>query len=158
MATFKQPVTLPPPGASAPAPPSVSFVALAPLDAIPVGLSGAQHTSGPLVVVRSAAGEIRVLAGLCPHKKGELALGDMEDIGGRLAVICPRHRVKFPGGLHIDACSGSVFCTQTPLPDANFDASWRVPTFSTARHEGWLFVAAAATAVTSSDTSRCVGF
>lgn len=155
-ATFAQPCTLPPAGASAPPAPSPAYVALAPLAAVPIGLSSSFVAGAPIVVVRSAAGTVKALSGVCPHKKGELALGDMEDLG-RLSVICPRHRVKFPGGLHIDASDGSVFCVQPPTPEAGFDPSWRVPTYAVVERDGWLFVAKDADApATAAATAACV--
>ena len=93
-------------------PPPPSFQPLAALDSIPVGISKATLPPGsadePLVVVREASGALHVMHGLCAHKKGELHLGDLEEIGGRLCLTCPRHRKKFPGGLSFDVCSGEA--------------------------------------------------
>ena len=122
-----------PVGARVPAGPP-GFVSLAPLSCVPLGLSRAWHLGAPLVVVRARDGRVRALEGLCPHRQGELALGDIEDVGGRLSVVCPRHRTKFAGGLHVDACDGRVSCPSAPsaaTTAAGFNSAWRVPTYAT---------------------------
>ena len=77
--------------------------------------------------------------GLCPHAGGELHLGDIEEVAGRLSVTCPRHRKKFPGGLSWDVLSGEPLVKAEPLPEAKFNASWRLGVKETAVAEGWLF-------------------
>ena len=151
-AAFKQPVTLPVP-LGAPPPPSAAFTPLSPLATIPQGLSSfPSHPSGPLVIIR-AHDVVHALHGRCPHRGGELALGDVdiEDTRG-VSIVCPRHRKKFPGGLHIDACSGGVWCGETPMADAHYDPSWRVPVFATSQVGEWLFVALEATGVKGSSS------
>ena len=32
---------------------------------------------------------------LCPHQKANLALGDVEDLGGELCIVCPTHNWQF---------------------------------------------------------------
>lgn len=124
-------------------PPPPSFQPLAALDSIPVGISKATLPPGsadePLVVVREASGALHVMHGLCAHKKGELHLGDLEEIGGRLCLTCPRHRKKFPGGLSFDVCSGAAVVKAEPLPEACYDARWKVGVRETVVREGWVF-------------------
>jgi nitrite reductase/ring-hydroxylating ferredoxin subunit len=117
------------------------FKPLAPLSAVPAGLSRATlpDEEERLIVVKTDDGAHRVMGGLCPHAKGELHLGDMESIDGALCVTCPRHRKKFPGGLSIECGTGAVRVRAEPLPEANFDPSWKVGVRETAVHAGWLF-------------------
>ena len=47
--------------------------------------------------------EIFAIDNLCPHKKGDMSTGDIEEAGDShgLCVKCPRHRKKMNGGLNI---------------------------------------------------------
>ena len=123
-----------------PAPPTPAHTAVAPTASIAQGISGFQ--GGRVVIVRRGDA-FHALGGLCPHKQGELVLGDLApgDIEDAPAIICPRHRKKFPGGLHIACASGAASCPGG-APEVELQASWRVPLFSThVSAEGWLFIA-----------------
>ena len=123
-----------PPGA----PPNFSPVAS--LESIPMGLSRATlpEGEGRLIVVRTADA-LHVMNGLCPHSKGELHLGDLEEIDGKACVTCPRHRKKFPGGLSFDCVSGEARVRAEPLPEANFNPAWNAGVKRTLLHGGYLF-------------------
>lgn len=124
-------------------PPPPSFHPLAALDSVPVGVSKATLPPGsadePLVVVREASGALHVMHGLCAHKQGELHLGDLEEIGGKLCLTCPRHRKKFPGGLSFNVRSGAAVVKAEPLPEACYDPSWTVGVRETVVRDGWIF-------------------
>ena len=120
------------------APPT--FRPLAPLSAIPLGLSRATLPAdeGRLIVVRTAE-RLYVMGGLCPHAQGELHLGDIETIEGAVCVTCPRHRKKFPGGLSYDCATGAARVKAEPLPEAKFDPAWNAGVKKTLEVGGWLF-------------------
>lgn len=126
--------------ASAPTGAPSGFHPIAPLSAIPFGLSRAAlpDAGGPFVVVRTAD-TLHVMDGLCAHAKGELHLGDVEELGGRLCVTCPRHRKKFPGGLSFDCVTGAARVKAEPLPEAKYNPEWAVRSFDSAVVAGWLF-------------------
>ena len=143
-ASFRQAVTLPgvPADGVAPTPAPVGFAPVAPLAAVPQGLSGApSFAGGPLVIARRDAG-IAALSLYCCHKDGELSLGDIEDAGGRFSLKCPRHRKKFPGGLNFDCKTGAAWCAGEPQAGA-WDSSWGeagdVAVFETKEEAGWLW-------------------
>ena len=127
--------------AAVPASAPPAFRPLAPLSAIPLGLSRATlpEDEGRLIVVRTADSLFHVMGGLCPHAKGELHLGDIETIEGAVCVTCPRHRKKFPGGLSYDCATGAARVKAEPLPEAKFDPSWNAGVRKTLVVEGWLF-------------------
>lgn len=143
-AAFRQAVTHPAVSidvaSQGPAP--FGFAPVAPLDAIPQGLSGAPSFSGgPLVVARRDT-KIKALSLHCCHKEAELSLGDIEDAGGRFSVKCPRHRKKFPGGLNFDCDTGAAWCAGKPEPNA-WNDSWGkkgdVAVYETKEEGGWLW-------------------
>jgi nitrite reductase/ring-hydroxylating ferredoxin subunit len=110
---------------------------VAPVADIAQGISGFQGSS--VVIVRRGEA-FWALGGLCPHKQGELALGDLADIEDAVpSVLCPRHRVKFPGGLHISCATGAASCPKG-TPSIPVEASWRVPVYTTSVAGGWLFI------------------
>jgi nitrite reductase/ring-hydroxylating ferredoxin subunit len=138
-ATLRQPQTIAS-YAAYPAAPSPAHTAVAPVADIAQGISGFQGSS--VVIVRRGEA-FWALGGLCPHKQGELALGDLaediEDAGGAPSVLCPRHRVKFPGGLHISCATGAASCPKG-APQVPVEAGWRVPLYATSVAGGWLFI------------------
>lgn len=135
-ASFRQPRSIPTFPAY-PAAPSPAHTPVAPVADIAQGISGFQGSS--VVIVRRGE-EFWALGGLCPHKQGELALGDLADIEDAVpSVLCPRHRVKFPGGLHISCATGAATCPKG-TPGIPVEASWRVPVYATSVSGGWLFI------------------
>jgi len=51
--------------------------------------------------------EILCIENTCPHsKKQNVSTGDIEDVGGAMCAICPRHKTRFKGGLCIDLKTG----------------------------------------------------
>ena len=61
----------------------------------------------------------------CAHQGGPLHLGDIEDVGGKVCVVCPWH------GWSYDAEDGA--CTQG-------DTSWVQPRYEVREEGGRLFV------------------
>ncbi len=123
--------------ATYPSPPTPAHTAVAPTDQIAQGISGFQ---GSKVVIARRGDTFHALGGLCPHKQGELVLGDLVDVEDAAHIICPRHRKRFPGGLHISCTSGAASCP-AGTPEEEVRASWRVPLYSTVVEGGWLFIA-----------------
>jgi nitrite reductase/ring-hydroxylating ferredoxin subunit len=123
--------------ASYPASPKPNLQAVAPLASIQQGINGFSS----LVIVRKGDA-FYAMDALCPHKKGELVLGDLVDVEDSAAVICPRHRKKFPGGLHISCSTGQASCpgAQGGPGEEPVDAQWKVGTYATEVADGWLFV------------------
>jgi len=143
-ATFCQPVTLPP-ASGAPAAPA-GFSPVAPSAAVPLGLSAAPaFAGGALVLVRTHAA-LRALSLLCPHKRAELHLGDIEEAGGRLSVTCPRHRKKFEGGLHFDCATGAAWCAGA-VQEGAWDPAWGsggdAAVFDVREEGGWVWASTA---------------
>lgn len=48
-----------------------------------------------IAIVQVSELEYRAFDVQCPHSGGPLHLGDIEDIGGVLSVVCPWHEFKF---------------------------------------------------------------
>jgi nitrite reductase/ring-hydroxylating ferredoxin subunit len=153
--TLSVPSTLPAvaAGASPPAPPG--FLPVAPLAAVPLGLSSAPaFGGGPLVVARTPTA-LLALGLFCAHKGAELHLGEIEDApratcagaaAPGVSIRCPRHRKKFPDGLLFDGATGAAWCAGAPQAGA-WDAAWGkpgdVPAYATRVEADWLFVSAA---------------
>jgi nitrite reductase/ring-hydroxylating ferredoxin subunit len=137
MSTFTQPQTIPSfPLAAYPAR-SPPWEPVAPIAAVAQGISS--FAASVIIVRRGDA--FHALHALCPHKQGELALGDLTEIEDAAYVICPRHRKKFPGGLHISCASGAASCPKgEPDESGKFDAAWRVPVYATRVEGGWLWL------------------
>ena len=137
------------PGA-APAPPG--FARVSALADVPEGLSEAQLRPGVRVVlVRRAGGALHALGGECPHRQGQMAVGDIEEAGGgggtggggaggTCCIICPRHRKRFEGGLRFDVASGRAFLRAGAAPCDEFDAAWRLPVHDVLTRGGDVFV------------------
>jgi len=81
-----------------------------------------------LAVFRTAQGALRAVGDACPHGKGSLSDGDIEDLqdchsgtranGGKvpgMCVRCPRHRPKMAGGLWFSLEDGRSF-VRGPTP------------------------------------------
>lgn len=139
--------------AAAPAAPA-GFVFAGSLADIPTGLSELQlRPDAPLVLVRRDAREaggaptVSALGGLCAHKGGRMALGDIEDGGsgggGACSIVCPRHRKRFEGGLRFDVETGAAFLAQGAAAADEFDAAWRLPVHEVRVLNGAVYVAAA---------------
>ena len=47
-----------------------------------------------LLLVRGREREVHALDAACAHRGGNLGAGDVEDLGGKLAVVCPDHNLK----------------------------------------------------------------
>ena len=110
-------------------------------------LRAGQPDAAALCIV-SSGGALAAMSDVCPHKQGALHLGDIEDAApGGLCVRCPRHRKKYPGGLHFYASTGASYvvdaaaCT-APLTDAG-GAPWAVDVHDVIVADGWVQVAAA---------------
>lgn len=85
----------------------------------------------PLVIMTKDGAVQGVLYALCPHKKADLSIGDIEDgdAGKGCSVKCPRHRKKYPGGLNFAARDGKAWVADAAVCDPSFDSDWSVPTF-----------------------------
>eukprot|EP01127_Copromyxa_protea_P003546 TRINITY_DN13355_c0_g1_i1.p1 TRINITY_DN13355_c0_g1~~TRINITY_DN13355_c0_g1_i1.p1 ORF type:complete len:458 (-),score=104.72 TRINITY_DN13355_c0_g1_i1:29-1402(-) len=82
------------------------------------------------VVKDPKTGEFLAIDNNCSHKKGNLSIGDIEDIpdlSEGLCVRCPKHQRKFCGGLYFDLHTGKAL-TKAPTP--HLDESWVLSTFS----------------------------
>jgi nitrite reductase/ring-hydroxylating ferredoxin subunit len=92
------------------------------------GLQEAKVEGIPYPIVLIKRGNvINALNGECPHKKGEMALGDIEDEGnGKCAIICPRHRKRFIGGLRFDTTTGEGHVKDEPGQSLEFNPNWRL--------------------------------
>lgn len=100
--------------------------------------------------------QFHAMSALCPHKKAELVLGDIEEFSttsscgkpygnGFVSVKCPKHRKKYPGGLNFNVATGENWVgnhtgTQIPLPDSKYDPTWCLPVYKTMVINGTLFV------------------
>jgi nitrite reductase/ring-hydroxylating ferredoxin subunit len=131
--TLRQPQHISTGGAVPPQASSARLHPVAPVSQIAQGISG----FGTSLVVVKRGEALAVLAGACPHKQGELVLGDVADIE-ELSIICPRHRKKFPGGLHISCSTGATSCPNGQ-PSEEVQEDWRVPVYKTSVESGWLF-------------------
>ena len=91
-----------------------------------------------MVIVKQKNETLHALSGLCAHKQGELSLGDLVEIEDAAFIVCPRHRKKFPGGLHIHCESGSYSCDHPSSEEVK--GEWKSKVFPTLVFEGWLFL------------------
>ena len=125
-----------------PSPPN-GFLLVASYDSIKEGISLFQpEGSSPTVIVKQKDGRIRALDGLCAHKQGELSLGDLVEIEDVSFIICPRHRKKFPGGLHI-SCESGLYSLPSCLqqqPSEEVKGDWKQRVYPTLIQDGWVFV------------------
>jgi len=58
-------------------------------------LGAAVNVGGVQLALFRYRDEPIVVSALCPHQRGELHLGDIEEMGERLCVTCPRHHYAF---------------------------------------------------------------
>jgi nitrite reductase/ring-hydroxylating ferredoxin subunit/ferredoxin-NADP reductase len=93
-------------------------------------------TGADVAIVRLPDGAVRAVHNVCPHKQAQMHLGDIED--ATASIICPRHRKKFPGGLHFRLEDGCTFVTQPP--QAKFDPAWCLPVFAVRVENGFAYV------------------
>lgn len=137
--TKPEPSILPPLGCGpAPSPPSLDFTPVSPLSLIPPGLSLFHLGTVKLVIARTPQGRYHALDGVCAHKQGELWLGDLVEVEDAARVVCPRHRKKFPGGLHLSCLTGQYKCLQETSEPVQEE--WRNRVYETCESDGWLFV------------------
>jgi ferredoxin-NADP reductase/nitrite reductase/ring-hydroxylating ferredoxin subunit len=93
------------------------------------------------IAVFLKGGAYFAVANKCAHGKGMMSLGDIEELSPclygsngascgpvDLAVICPKHRNKFPGGLKFDLRTGLSFVSQ---PSDYYSPSFRLATYPT---------------------------
>lgn len=99
----------------------------------------------PLVIVTKDGNVQGVLYSLCPHKKADLAIGDIEDADAArgCSVKCPKHRKKYPGGLNFSTRDGKAWVADASVCDPSFNADWSVPTFAHRVVGDWLCVSKA---------------
>ena len=130
---------LPPPDCGpSPSPPTPDFFPVSPSSLIPLGLSLFHLGAAKHVIERTPQGRFHALEGLCAHKQGELWLGDLVEVEDVASVVCPRHRSKFPGGLHMSCHTGKFKCLQPTSEPVR--GEWGNKVYETCEAEGWLFV------------------
>lgn len=96
--------------------------------------------SYPLVLIKQGV-QVKALNGQCPHKKGEMALGDIEDEGNnKCSLVCPRHRKRFIGGLRFDSETGESFVKNVAGQSPEYDPSWRLQVHEVVVQEERVFV------------------
>ncbi len=62
-----------------------------------------------VVIADRDAAKIHAIGNTCPHKQGDLSIGDIEDSPEQgVCVKCPRHRKKMNGGLNIRVRVASI--------------------------------------------------
>ena len=152
-------------GAVTAAPPG--FVRLGPLASVAQGLSEVQLPAGgaKLVIVRRGAGAadaagadaaagLHALGGECPHSKGQMSVGDIEEAAGTAAaagaaaasgacIICPRQRKRFEGGLRFNLETGRSFLLGGPGGCNEYKPEWRLPVHEVRVIDGEVFVSEA---------------
>lgn len=106
--------------------------------------------SGEAVCVVSHAGrsQLRAIGDVCPHKKAQMSLGDIEDADrgrcGGLSVTCPKHRKRFrQRGLHFSCDDGAAWVTDPGACTEPVDPKWRLPVYDVVVVDGAVYVSAA---------------
>jgi nitrite reductase/ring-hydroxylating ferredoxin subunit len=62
--------------------------------------------NGKTIAIFKHFGRLYAINNVCPHQRGELHLGDIEEIDKSLCVSCPRHH--WPFSLKDGSCSVGV--------------------------------------------------
>ena len=118
-------------------------------------------------------GLLHALGGRCPHSKGQMSVGDIEEAvahsvaaagggsgsgggggggadggaggasGSTCCIICPRHRKRFEGGLRFDVETGQSFLRPGAAPCDEYRPEWRLPVHDVLVADGEVFVSLA---------------
>ncbi|KNC49295.1 NADH-cytochrome b5 reductase [Thecamonas trahens ATCC 50062] len=113
------------------------------------------HAGGePVLVVAVVDGVLYAIANKCAHGKGQLSLGDIEDLGelkceggahpdgssrAGLCIRCPKHYNKFGKGLYFALADGRSF---VPQRTRKYKDSYAVRAFHlVVRDDGWVWAA-----------------
>ena len=129
--------------------PRPGFEFVGPLSSLPQrGLIKHVLNSGvPLCIVsdRTSSGHaVSAISDECPHKAASLSSGDIEEAGGALSVICPKHRKKYDGGLHMRVSDGSSWVACVERCTRKYDPTWRVAVYDVdVSDEGGVYVSSA---------------
>jgi nitrite reductase/ring-hydroxylating ferredoxin subunit len=106
--------------------------------------------SGDAVCVVSHAGrsQLRAVGDVCPHKKAQMSLGDIEDADrgrcGGLSVTCPKHRKRFrQRGLHFSCDDGAAWVTDPAACTEPVKPGWVLPVYDVVVADGAVYVSAA---------------
>jgi len=96
-------------------------------------------TGATCVVWKHPSGTYYAIDNFCAHSRGQLVLGDIEDIGDEKAPCarCPKHRKKFCGGLYFNMETGQAL-TKSYTP--KLDPTWKISTFQLEIKDNKIFV------------------
>ena len=109
----------------------------------------------PIVILKKE-NMVRALNGQCPHKKGEMALGDIEDEGdNKCSIVCPRHRKRFIGGLRFDTETGQSSVKNVSGQSLEYDSSWTLQVHEVIVQEDNVFVKREPKPMFTSSRSKC---